>query len=159
MGRKLVALLMFGLVAGTIAGPVSAAGASVKMGESNEKYFFSPATAYVNVGGTVTWTNGTDVPHTVTSDNGSELSSENLAENATFSHTFAAAGTFSYHCTIHPYMTATVVVLAAGVTPPPTDTLADGTSRSGAPLGGLVLILILGLAGASLFLRRLVVRA
>jgi plastocyanin len=159
MGRKLVALVSLALVAGVLAGPVSAAGSGVKMGESNEKYFFSPATTYVSVGGTVTWTNGTDVAHTVTSDNGNELSSGNVAANATFSHTFASVGTFSYKCTIHPYMTAQVIVLAAGVTPPPTDALGGLPPSSGTPVGGVVVMLILGLAGAALALRRLGVRA
>jgi len=55
----------------------------------------------------------------VTSDSGSELASATLNAGKTFSHTFAATGTFSYHCTIHTYMVAKVVVLGAGVTAPP----------------------------------------
>lgn len=159
MGRKLLALAVVGLVAGAIAGPVSAAAGSVKMGESNERYFFAPTTTYVSVGGSLTWTNGTDVPHTVTSDSGTELASGNVAANATFSHTFATPGTFSYHCTIHPYMVAKVIVLAAGATPPATDTLAGQAPPSGTPAGNLAATLIVGLAGAALIVRRLAARA
>jgi plastocyanin len=32
------------------------------------------------------------------------------ANGATFGFTFTKAGTFAYHCSIHPSMTATVVV-------------------------------------------------
>ncbi|HTZ41834.1 MAG TPA: plastocyanin/azurin family copper-binding protein [Candidatus Omnitrophota bacterium] len=28
----------------------------------------------------------------------------------TYSHTFAAAGTYSYHCSIHPSMKGTIIV-------------------------------------------------
>jgi len=138
-----------------VAGPVAAAsGAAVKIGEANERYFFAPTTAYVNVGGAVTWKNGTDAFHTVTSDTGSELDSPTIAAAKTFAHTFAATGTFSYHCTIHPYAVGKVVVLAAGVTPPPTDTLAVvGTSTSDGSIG-LVIVGLAGLAGVGLALRR-----
>jgi plastocyanin len=33
-----------------------------------------------------------------------------MPSGATFSFTFAKAGTFAYHCTIHPFMKGTVVV-------------------------------------------------
>ena len=157
MGRKVLALTAVGLLVAALAGPVAAAGGTVKMGESNNRYFFGPATTYVNVGGAVTWTNGTDASHTVTSDSGSELASSTIAAGATFSHTFATAGTFSYHCTIHPYMTAKVVVLAAGATPPPTDAIAPTAPAAGSPIGGLV-VLPMAL-GAVLFLRRIRARS
>jgi len=139
------------------AGAVAASGANVKIGEANEKYFFGPATAYVNVGGTVVWTNGTDAPHTVTSDSGAELDSGTVAAAATFSHTFATAGTFAYHCTVHPYMVAKVVVLAAGVALPQTDTAAAARTPgdgSGIPAAPALLALVVGLAGAALAVRR-----
>jgi plastocyanin len=45
----------------------------------------------------------------VIADNG-EFSSSLLAKGATFSFTFDTAGTYGYHCSIHPSMTGTVVV-------------------------------------------------
>jgi plastocyanin len=152
-GGVLGLLGLVGLLAA--AGSVAAAGPTVNMGEANERYFYAPTTTFVNVGSAVTWTNGTDKPHTVTSDSGSELDSGTVDASKMFSHTFSAVGTFSYHCTIHPYMVAKVVVLAAGVTPPPTNTLRGQAPTSGTPSVGLAAGLILGLAGAGLILRRL----
>jgi plastocyanin len=138
-----------------VAGPVAAVStAGVKIGEANNRYHFSPVTAYVNVGGTVTWTNGSDAAHTVTSHAGSELASSTFRAGKTFSHTFAATGTFGYHCSIHPYMVATVIVLAAGVAPPPTDTLPGVLPGTPDPGIGLGLLVLAGLSGAVLAWRR-----
>ncbi len=72
-------------------------------------FSFKPATITVAVGATVTWTNQDSAGHTVTADD-SSFTSERLATGATFSHTFATAGTFTYHCAIHSSMKATVTV-------------------------------------------------
>jgi len=71
-------------------------------------FAFGPASVDVAVGATVTWTNGDSVAHTVTADDGSF--NGNVDPGATFSFTFTKAGTFTYHCSIHPSMTGTVVV-------------------------------------------------
>lgn len=70
---------------------------------------FSPATLTVAVNTTVTWTNKDAITHTVTSDSGM-FDSGNIAAGSKFSYTFTTAGTFSYHCKIHPTMVATIVV-------------------------------------------------
>ncbi|MBS1528684.1 MAG: cupredoxin domain-containing protein [Bacteroidetes bacterium] len=71
---------------------------------------YSPATVYVTIGGTVTWTNKDGVTHTVT-DVGGSFNSGDVPADQTYRMTFNKAGTYSYHCTIHPTMpTATVVV-------------------------------------------------
>lgn len=72
-------------------------------------FAFNPATITVKVGTSVTWTNGDNVNHTVTDDKGA-FDSGAVASGSTFSQTFKTAGTFTYHCKIHPSMTATVVV-------------------------------------------------
>lgn len=72
-------------------------------------FAFSPATVNITVGGTVTWTNKDGTTHTVTADGGA-FDSGNLDSGKTFSFTFNQAGTFSYHCAIHPSMKATVTV-------------------------------------------------
>ena len=72
-------------------------------------FAFLPATLTVKVGTTVTWTNKDSVAHTVTSDS-SAFDSGNLTPNATYTFVFTKAGTFGYHCSIHPSMKATVIV-------------------------------------------------
>ncbi len=70
-------------------------------------FAFSPASAVVPVGTTITWTNQDAAAHTVT---GADFDSGSLAQNATFSHTFATKGTFAYHCKFHSSMVASVTV-------------------------------------------------
>jgi plastocyanin len=70
---------------------------------------FTPATITVKAGTTITWTNKDGYAHTVTSDT-QLFDSGSVKSNGTFSYTFATAGTFPYHCTIHTSMTAKVVV-------------------------------------------------
>lgn len=74
-----------------------------------EGFAFGPAELTVPAGTTVTWTNNDGAPHTVTADDGS-FGSENLATGDTFSFTFDTPGTYTYHCEIHPSMTATITV-------------------------------------------------
>jgi plastocyanin len=74
-----------------------------------EDFAFVPQNVQISVGETVTWENYDSAPHTATGDNG-EFDSGNLATDQTFSHTFDTAGTFNYHCTVHPNMTGSVVV-------------------------------------------------
>lgn len=77
------------------------------------QFAFSPASLTVKVGTTVTWTNNDGEPHTVTStNNDGPLKSPAMKTGDTYTFTFTTAGTFNYLCTIHPFMTATVVVTA-----------------------------------------------
>jgi plastocyanin len=75
-----------------------------------QNFAFDPKTATVAAGGSVTWTNKDDAPHTVTFDDSTVTSSGNLSKDQTFSATFASAGTFTYKCMIHPNMTGEVTV-------------------------------------------------
>ncbi|MFA6255936.1 MAG: cupredoxin family copper-binding protein [Candidatus Absconditabacterales bacterium] len=70
---------------------------------------FSPASTEISVGGTIHRTNNDSVPHLVVADDGS-FQSATLQPGDSFSHTFAQAGTFTYHCSIHPSMQGTVTV-------------------------------------------------
>ena len=74
---------------------------------------FTPDTITVVLGvnNTVVWTNDDTAPHTVTANNGA-FTSGNLAPGQTFSFTFTTPGTYTYHCTYHPWMVATVIVKA-----------------------------------------------
>jgi predicted lipoprotein with Yx(FWY)xxD motif len=108
-----------------------AAHAHATMQVTIQNFAFSPQTVTVAPGTTVTWTNKDNVDHTVTSDTGAWPDSGSLATNHTFSHTFAKAGTYAYHCALHPSMTARVIVSAATAASPlvktmPTRMLVDG---------------------------------
>ncbi len=64
-------------------------------------FAFKPKTITIAKGTKVKWTNGGSVSHTTTSNNGL-WDSGVLAPGAAFGRVFRKAGTFKYHCTIHP---------------------------------------------------------
>ena len=72
-------------------------------------FAFNPAAIVVPAGTTITWTNEDSARHTVTLDNGA-VTSDALSTGATYSQTFTSAGTFAYHCSIHPSMKGSVTV-------------------------------------------------
>lgn len=78
---------------------------------------FSPANIEVEVGTTVTWTNGSSVVHTVTSGTDGEhddkFDSGNLSPGESFSYTFDEAGSYPYFCIPHVNlgMTGSVTVV------------------------------------------------
>jgi plastocyanin len=80
-------------------------GADIKI----DNFSFTPSTITVAAGTQVHWTNGDDIPHTVVSEDKS-FKSKALDTNDQFSYTFTKPGTYNYFCSIHPKMTATVVV-------------------------------------------------
>ena len=114
----LAATVMIAMVLGCSAGTPSVtanaqkaatatAGPEVKI----DNFSFGPATLTVAVGTTVTWTNRDDIPHTVVStDDPKAFKSKALDTDEKFSYTFAKAGTYPYFCSIHPKMTAKIVV-------------------------------------------------
>ena len=61
------------------------------------------------VGTTVVVRNEDDAGHTFTADDHS-FDSGNIEAGGTFEFTFTEAGTFPFHCDIHPSMTGTVTV-------------------------------------------------
>src|SRR6266480_2186730 len=79
---------------------------------------FAPAATTIKVGDTVTWTNRDAFSHTSTSDAGA-WDTGVITAGASRSFTFTSAGTFAYHCSIHSFMKATVIVQAVN-TPQPT---------------------------------------
>jgi plastocyanin len=89
----------------TISAPTGVTGAQVVM----KDIAFDPVSVTISAGETVTWTNEDSVTHTAVGDNG-EFESGDMANGDTFSFTFDQAGTYPYHCSIHPSMTGTVVV-------------------------------------------------
>jgi plastocyanin len=73
------------------------------------EFVFQPSSITVSVGTTVTWKNNGSVTHTVTSTSGL-FNSGNISPGDNFQFTFENAGTYAYHCSIHTFMTGTVVV-------------------------------------------------
>jgi plastocyanin len=111
----------------TIAVPALAQGSTVEVSmKNNPKALFVPATVNIKVGDTVTWTNPGVITHTVTFDPAQAATPANVAlpagvapfdsgsmeEDATFSHVFAAKGTYKYICKFHEAMgmVGTVIV-------------------------------------------------
>ena len=70
---------------------------------------FAPDDLSVAVGTTVTWMNTDSVAHTSTSD-APGWNSGTVTPGGQFSLAFPTAGTFAYHCSIHPGMIGSVVV-------------------------------------------------
>ena len=87
--------------------PTPPAAATAKV--SIDNFAFNSKEITVKKGTTVTWTNNDSTSHTVTGDSGGP-SSDLLGNGESYSFTFTAAGTFSYHCEPHPSMRGRVVV-------------------------------------------------
>lgn len=71
---------------------------------------FKNGSITVEAGTTVTWEwNDGSMPHNVVFD---DFESP-LQTEGTFTHTFHDPGTYDYHCTPHPFMVGTIVVVEA----------------------------------------------
>ena len=76
---------------------------------------YSPSTATISAGGTVTFSNTDMAPHTSTSGtaaNGPDgvFDTSLIMMNASFDVTLSDAGTYPYFCMVHPWMEGTVIV-------------------------------------------------
>lgn len=72
-------------------------------------FAYVPLVANVRVGDTIQFINDDDSAHTVTADDMS-FDSGSMAKGATWSRTFAKAGTIPYYCIYHRFMRATIQV-------------------------------------------------
>jgi plastocyanin len=108
--RTLAAAALCACLAGSLAAedaPTTAPAITINI--SMKDFMFVPPSLTVKAGSTVTWTNLDQEPHTVVSTSGLFRSGA-LDTRESFSYRFAAPGTYSYFCTIHPRMVGTVVV-------------------------------------------------
>ncbi|MDA0160617.1 cupredoxin domain-containing protein [Solirubrobacter ginsenosidimutans] len=76
---------------------------------SIKQFAFHAKRVVVKKGSRVVWKNSDSDPHTIKSAKG-HFSSEALDTGDTYSVVMRHAGTFSYICTIHPYMHGEIVV-------------------------------------------------
>lgn len=76
-------------------------------------FTYDPDPVTIEEGGKVIWQNEDSAPHTATAEDGS-FDTGTLEEGKLKSETFKEAGSYPYICSIHPDMTGTVEVVAAG---------------------------------------------
>ncbi len=83
------------------------------VGANANAFAFSPGTIVIRAGDTVRWTNDSSASegHTAT---GEGFDSGFMREGDTYSHRFSKPGSFSYICSIHPFMKGTVTVKSSG---------------------------------------------
>jgi len=72
-------------------------------------FSYSPASLTVKVGDTVSWTNQDSMGHSATADDNS-FDTGIIDQGKTGTATFTKAGTFTYHCSVHPTMHGTIIV-------------------------------------------------
>lgn len=77
--------------------------------EVNIENFMFPDTITITKGTKVRWTNKDTSSHSVVS-NDKKFDSGKLTQGKSFEFTFTQAGTYDYHCAIHPLMKGKVVV-------------------------------------------------
>jgi plastocyanin len=83
-------------------------GADVTISISNMS--FAPASMTVKVGQSVAWHNADSVTHTATANSGAFDTGAIASGGTSAAIVMNTAGTFPYHCSIHPEMLATLIV-------------------------------------------------
>jgi plastocyanin len=110
----LVGVVAAALVAGCGGGAhdttASAPSGGTRSSISIRDFKFSPDPISVRSGARVQVTNSDSAPHSVTADDGKSFDSGTVQPGASGSIQAPGAGTYAYHCTIHPFMTGTLVV-------------------------------------------------
>jgi len=123
-GKRLFHCTLFALAVAVLSWSPPARGANTNLNIVN--FAFSPNTATISVNDTVTWT-WVGSPHSTTSDTG-VWDSGVFSAGHTFTRAFTSAGSFPFHCTVHPFMTGTITVQAANI--PPTVALTTPANGS-----------------------------
>jgi plastocyanin len=103
--RVVAGLLLATGLAAVPASPSIAGGPTVSVADMR----FTPAALKTSLGSTVTWSFPDAMAHTTTSNQGF-WNSGSKSGGATYARTFGSAGSFAYHCSIHPTMKGTVQV-------------------------------------------------
>ncbi|MBZ5613141.1 MAG: cupredoxin family copper-binding protein [Acidobacteriia bacterium] len=104
------AMVILGLVLAGFARKATAGERPAALQITIDNFSFAPATLTIAPGTEVTWVNHDDIPHTVVSEDRTTFKSRALDTDEKFSFTFSKPGTYTYFCSIHPKMTAKVIV-------------------------------------------------
>ncbi len=99
--------LVAACIAATLFHPIGARAEDAAVQIDN--FAFSPPSLTVKAGTTVTWRNKDDIPHTVASST-RVFKSKALDTDDSYSFTFNEPGSYQYFCSLHPHMTAKIVV-------------------------------------------------
>src|SRR5215216_7659320 len=133
MRKTILRLAALSLVALVLFAPTAAAQGKTTT-VSIKNFAFNPPNTTVSAGTTLTWVNNDQTAHTVTANDG-VFDSGTLQPGQSYSFAFDKAGTYAYHCNIHPDMTATVTVSgASGSASGSASASASATTSPGAPL-------------------------
>jgi plastocyanin len=73
-------------------------------------FSFHPSTVRIVPGTTVEWINRCSTERTATANDGSSFDTGEIEQGQTKTFTFTKAGTYAYHCSLHPFMTGVVIV-------------------------------------------------
>jgi plastocyanin len=75
-------------------------------------FAFEPQQLNITMNTSVIWTNEDNAPHTIVTDKEAPvaISSEPFKKGETFEFNFTTAGSYPYHCGIHPSMTGVILV-------------------------------------------------
>jgi plastocyanin len=92
------------------AAPSSPADVTISIVGDRANQSFSPNPTTVRVGQTVAWTNNDNMAHDATQDSSRFATGTLNAGSTSAPVTMSTAGTFTYHCTIHPDMVASITV-------------------------------------------------
>ena len=135
-------------------GTMGAATVAVQVAPSGDTSF-SPSSVSIQPGDTVQWVwKSKSMPHSVTSSGGLFDSGVHQSNTFTFSHTFPAAGTFPYFCTVHPILMKGTVTVASAAS----SKLSNISTRALVQTGNNVLIsgfIIAGSGNKSILVRTL----
>ena len=106
----LVALIAVSGIAQSVVA-ISASPVSKTSKISIAEFFFNPPSVSIDLGDSVQWINNGEFLHTTTADGGA-WNSGLLNPGGSFAHTFNSPGTFTYICSVHPFMVGTIIVQA-----------------------------------------------
>ncbi len=118
ISKSIVVAAMLGVVGWTSASNpsfVASAATAQSAAQSQEvvvkidNFSYMPHDITVAAGTTIKWVNNDDIPHTVVSTT-DLFKSKALDTDDKFSFKFDKPGTYEYFCSIHPKMTAKVIV-------------------------------------------------